>query len=164
MFRTNRSRPVSRKKRERGAGQIEFLLSFFTVVFVLYGVIEICMAVYAMNVIGDAAREGVRYAIVHGFNTDAANCSGPGHTPACTDATGANVVAKVRDYARFSLHDVSAMTVNVRYLDSTVDPAGTATGTSPRVQVDVSYTYVPWINLPWTSPTLKASAQGRIVN
>jgi Flp pilus assembly protein TadG len=164
MLRENQSRALSLKNRKRGSSQIEFLLSFLIVIFVIYGVIEISMAVYAMNVLGDAAREGVRYAIVHGFNTDSANCSGPGHTPACADATGANVEAKVRDYARFSLHDTSGMTVNVQYLDGTVDPAGTATGTSPRVQVDISYTYVPWINLPWTSPVLKASAQGRIVN
>jgi Flp pilus assembly protein TadG len=164
MFRTNQSRLTSSRKPTRGAAQIEFLLSFFTIMFVIYGVIEICMAVYAMNVLGDAAREGVRYAIVHGFNTSAANCSGPDHTPACSDVTGANVEAKVREYARFSLHDTTAMTVAVLYLDDTVDPTHTATGTSPRVQVNVSYNYVPWIKLPWVSPTLKASAQGRIVN
>ena len=144
----------SRTRRRRGAAQIEFLLSFFTIIFVLYGVIEISMAVYAMSVLANAAREGTRYAIVHGARNG--SCSGP-NTPACGDATGANVQAVVTDYARFTLHDTSAMTVNVTWPDGNIDQGS-------RVQVDVVYNYSPWISLPWTSPTLRASSQAHIVN
>jgi len=60
------ARQIKPSGRQRGSAQIEFILTFFTIMFVLFGVIEIAMAVYAMNVLGDAAREGVRYGIVHG--------------------------------------------------------------------------------------------------
>jgi Flp pilus assembly protein TadG len=141
-------------RRRRGTAQIEFLLSFFTIMFVIYGVIELSMAVYAMSVLANSAREGTRYAIVHGARNG--SCSGP-NTPACTDPSGANVQAVVSDYARFSLHDTSGMTVNVSWPDGNVDQGS-------RVQVDISYAYVPWIKLPWVSPTLKASSQAHIVN
>jgi Flp pilus assembly protein TadG len=141
-------RPLTR--RQRGSAQIEFILTFFTIMFVLYGVMEIAMAVYAMNVLGDAAREGVRYAIVHGSGNT--NCSGG----ATCDVDGDNVKAVVQDYARFCLHDTSGMTVTVTYTP----------GNAPLdlVKVDVNYPYAAWIKLPWGNPTLKASAQGRIVH
>jgi Flp pilus assembly protein TadG len=150
----NRGTSKSVLKRHRGSAQIEFLLSFFTIVFVIYGVIEISMAVYAMSVLANAAREGTRYAIVHGARNG--SCSGP-NTPACGDATGANVQAVVADYARFTLHDTSAMTVSVSWPDGNIDQGS-------LVQVDVTYAYSPWIKLPWTSPTLKASSQAHILN
>lgn len=142
------------RRGRRGASQLEFLMSFFTIIFVIYGVIEISMAVYTMSVLADAAREGSRYAIVHGAGNS--NCSGP-NTPACTDPTGTNIQAVVTDYARFTLHDTSAMTVNVTWPDGNVDQGS-------RVQVDIAYTYAPWINLPWTNPTLRATSQAHIVN
>lgn len=162
MIRVLKIRRGKNRSGVRGAIQMEFVLSFILVLLAVFAFMEVCMAVYTMNVLGDAAREGVRYAIVHGFNTDSAHCSGPGGTPAaCTDAAGDNVVAVVRDYARFSLHDTSAMSVTVNYLDGTIDP--TTLGTQPRVQVVVSYSYVPWISAPW-APTLRSTAEGRIVN
>ena len=143
----------SRTKR-RGATQIEFVLSIFIVIFVIFGIIEISTAVYALNVLGDAAREGVRYAIVHGSGNT--NCSG-GVSPSGCDPTGTNVSAVVQDYAKYSLHDTSSMTVNVSYVDGNNDPQS-------LVKVDVSYPYIAWIKLPWPTPTLRASAQGRIVH
>jgi len=151
--------PAKARKRQRGAAQIEFIMTFFTIIFVLYGVIEISMAVYTMSVLGDAAREGVRYAIVHGTNNTNSSCdSGFTGTTGCVDVGAANVIAAVKDYARFSLHDTTAITVTVDY-----DPV--TSNTPPTlVKVGVSYTYLPWIKLPWTNPVLRAGAQGRIVN
>jgi len=148
------NRVLTGNRKRRGSGQIEFLLTFFTIIFVIYGIIEISMAVYAMSVLANAAREGSRYAIVPGARNS--NCSGP-NTPACPDATGTNVQAVVTDYARFTLHDTSAMVVNVSWPDGNVDQGS-------RVQVDVSYTYSPWIRLPWTSPILRASSEAHILN
>ncbi len=147
--------------RRRGAIQIEFILTIFIVLFVVWGLIEICMLVYTMAVLGDAAKEGVRYAIVHGVNNS--NCSGPVDptrvAPNCTspDTAGANVVAVVRDYGRYSLHDTSTMPVTVTYPDSNNSPLS-------RVQVSVTYSYIPWLPMPWTNPTLTTYAEGRIVN
>jgi hypothetical protein len=145
----------SRLRRERGQALVEFALTIFIILFVIFVMIEFCMALYAWNVLGDAAREGVRYAIVHGANNT--NCSGgPSGTPPGCDPNADNVKAVVQDYAQYSLKDVSGMTVTVQYLDGSNAP-------SNRVKVDISYPYVPWFSIPWIS-TLKTSAQGRIVN
>src|SRR5205085_12359791 len=52
-----------------------FVLSILTVLFVMFWTWEVVMAVYTYSVISDAAREGVRYAIVHGLKNQ--YCSGP---------------------------------------------------------------------------------------
>ena len=69
--RTSRS---SALRADRGAVEIEFVLSILTVLFTMFWMWEVVMAVYTYSVISDAAREGVRYAIVHGLKNQ--NCSG----------------------------------------------------------------------------------------
>jgi len=141
----------------RGASLIEFAISVLVMFFVVFWTWELVMAVYTYAVLSNAAKEGIRYAIVHGTDTGAANCSGPGSGGVtCTDSTGANVASVVRDYASYSFHNVSAMAVNVTYPDSSSDPQS-------LVKITVSYDYIPWTVLPWTTPRLKTGAQGRIV-
>ncbi len=145
-----------RSRSNRGQALVEFTLTIFIVLFVIFLIIEFCMALYAWNVLGDAAREGVRYAIVHGANNT--NCSGgPSGTPPGCDPSGDNVKAVVQDYAQYSLKDVSGMTVTVQYPDGSNEPQN-------RVKVAISYPYVPWFStIPWIG-TLRTSAEGRIVN
>ena len=150
--RTNRSNGL---RADRGAAEVEFVLSILTVLFVMFWTWEVVMAVYTYSVIADAAREGVRYAIVHGSKNS--NCSGPvpaGFT-ACPDPSGANVTAVVRDYASYSFHDISAININVIY-----DTYNTSPG---RVQVAVTYNFIPYTAFPF-HPRLKATAVGRIAN
>jgi len=151
--RTNRSNGL---RADRGAAEVEFVLSILTVLFVMFWTWEVVMAVYTYSVIADAAREGVRYAIVHGSKNS--NCSGPvpaGFT-ACPDPSGANVTAVVRDYASYSFHDISAINIDVNYVDTY--------NTSPRrVQVAVTYNFIPYTAFPF-HPRLKATAVGRIAN
>jgi len=150
--RTNRSNGL---RADRGAAEVEFVLSILTVLFVMFWTWEVVMAVYTYSVIADAAREGVRYAIVHGSKNS--NCSGPvpaGFT-ACPDPSGANVTAVVRDYASYSFHDISAIVINVTYDTYNASPG--------RVQVAVTYNFIPYTAFPF-HPRLKATAQGRIAN
>jgi hypothetical protein len=139
----------------RGAVQIEFILSVITVLFVMFGIWELIMVVHTMNVLSDAAKEGVRYAIVHGGGN--ANCSGPNPPVTCTnpDLTGSNVVAVVKDWAKYSLHDISAISVSVSYPDASSEAPS-------RVRVEVTYNFLPYTALP-IRPTLRAAAEGRIV-
>ena len=152
---SNKLRRRSRFPRARGAGQIEFILSILTILFLIFAMWEVIMIVYTMNVISDAAKEGVRYAIVHGGGK--IDCSGPNPSADCTnpDPTATRVSDIVKDYARFSLHDTTAITVNVTYVDSSSDSPG-------RVRVEVSYQFVPYTTLN-LRPTLRAAAEGRIV-
>ena len=158
MLTRSSMRRMRRARRERGAVQIEFIMTSLLILLTIFAVIEVCMGVYTMSVLGDAAREGVRYAIVHGSN----NRVGSGNSSngkcggvTCPDTTAANVVSVVQDYAKYSLHDTSAISVTVTYMDTTNEPPN-------RVKVEVSYAYVPWLTS--FSPTLTTSAQGRIVN
>lgn len=127
---------------------MEFALSLMTVLFVLFCCWELLLAIYTASVMADAAKEGVRYAIVHGSHS--ASCPAP-----CT-TDPANVTAKVTEYAQASLHDISAIVITVEYPDGGND-------TSDRVAVTVTYTYVPYIQLPFFHPTFTTHAQGRIV-
>ena len=66
-------------------------LSVWTLFLVTFLIFEFCMTIYTYSVLNNAAREGVRYAIVHG--SDNASCSGP--RPAVATATGSNVTSVV---------------------------------------------------------------------
>ncbi len=143
------------RRKDRGAVQIEFILSILVILFIMFAMWELIMIVHTMNVLSDAAKEGVRYAIVHGSHNT--NCSGPAPPPECTDpdATGTRVAAVVLDYAKYSLHDVSGITVSVTYPDGANIPPN-------RVRVTVAYDFVPYTALN-LRPTLHAAAEGRIV-
>lgn len=137
---------------DSGAALIEFSISILVLLFLIFWTFELSMMMYSYVVMGDAAKEGVRYAIVHGLASG--SCSGP--STGCADSTGANVVSVVKTYAANSLHNTSAIVVQANYLDS-------SSAAPSRIQIKVAYTYIPYINLSWVAPTLVASAEGRIV-
>ncbi|HZP16903.1 MAG TPA: TadE family protein, partial [Terriglobales bacterium] len=91
-----------RGQREEGQAMVEFAL-VITFVFLLFvSILQMILYMYAYNTLADAAKEGVRYAIVHGTGSGAGSCSGPGTatgvTPAvsCTsDPNGTYVVTAV---------------------------------------------------------------------
>jgi Flp pilus assembly protein TadG len=139
--------------RESGSALLEFSLSVWMLLLVTFLIFEFCMTVYTYSVLSNAAREGVRYAVVHG--TDSGLCSGPSN--GCGDTTGSNITAVVNGYAALSFHDISGMTVTPSWPDGTSTP-------SSRVVVAISYPYVPYLQLPgFRSPTMQATAEGRIV-
>jgi Flp pilus assembly protein TadG len=138
----------------RGQAQLEFALSILFVMCFIFGILELVLLVYTYNVLADSAKEGVRYAVVHG--TDSRNCSGPGGSGvSCTDSSGGNVQAAVQQYAQYSFHSTSAMTITVTYPDSSSAPPS-------RVQVQISYPYQPFFGLGWPTVTVNAAAAGRI--
>ena len=144
-----------RLRGDRGEAQVEFALSIMVVLITIFFAWELLMAMYTASVLADAAKEGVRYAIVHGSNSSL--CSGPNASSPCAfDAPGAEVVNTVKNYAQASLHDISGITVTVTYPDGTNEAMN-------RVEVTVIYDFVPYVNLPFT-PKLTTKAAGRIVN
>jgi Flp pilus assembly protein TadG len=146
------------RKNQSGQAAVEFALTIVFIVLLLVSFLEVILMLYTYVVLADSAKEGVRYAIVHGTGNTA--CSGPGTTlttPAvtCPDVTGANVVDAVKGYAKYSLHDPAAMTVTPTYPDGLSAAPG-------RVRVEVSYLYQPFFGLGWPTLTVKAAAEGRI--
>jgi Flp pilus assembly protein TadG len=144
---------------ERGQAAVEFALTIVFIVLLLVSFLEVIMAVYTYIVLADSAKEGVRYAIVHG--TGNAACSGPGTTlttppVTCPDAAGGNVISAVTAYAMYSLHDTTAMTVTPTYPDG-------LSAAPNRVRVVVSYPYQPFFGLGWPTVTVRAAAEGRIM-
>jgi Flp pilus assembly protein TadG len=138
---------------ETGSALLEFSLSVWMLLLMAFLIFEFCMMVYTYSVLGDAAREGVRYAIVHG--TDNSSCSGP--SSGCGDTGGSNVTAVVNSYAAVSFHNTSAMTVTPSWPDGTSTPAS-------RVVVTITYPYIPYLYLGiFNAPTMTIVAEGRIV-
>jgi len=145
---------------DRGQAAVEFALMTVFLVLLFVSMIEITMMMYTYIVLADSAKEGVRYAIVHG----SANVSPSGPTaaalasPPCTasSANVGNVQTAARNYAGASLHDKTQVTVNVCYFDGDNQAPH-------RVAVAVAYGYQPFFGLGWPTVTVHAAAQGRIV-
>ena len=138
---------------EHGAAALEFALSVWTLILVTFLIFEFCMMVYTYSVLANAAREGIRYAVVHGTNNG--SCSGP--SSGCGDANGNNVKAVVNGYAALSFHNTGAMTVAPSWPDGKSTP-------SSRVVITINYPYISYLQLPgFNSPTMTVTAEGRIV-
>jgi len=139
-----RSAPTGR---ERGQAVIEFALSAGFLVILTVSMLELTMFVYNYTVLTDAAKEGVRYAVVHG--SSGSNPSGPGASE--------EVTSTIRAFLAASVHDVSttSVDVDVEYPDGTNDPGN-------RVRVSVSYPYNPLFLVNWATMTISANSVGRI--
>jgi Flp pilus assembly protein TadG len=131
---------------QRGSTVIEFAIVVFTLLVVLFTGIELVRMAFVYTNLADAAKAGVRYAIVRGSTRS---------TGASSSADPSPVVDIIKYYV--TAVDPSRLTVNVNYLDTNNNPGS-------RVQVLVSYTYDPWTGFPFLSGiTLRANSQGRIV-
>ena len=133
---------------------IEFALSVWTLFLLTFLIFEFCMAIYTYSVLGNAAREGVRYAIAHG--TDSALAADP--APAAATPTGSNVTAVVNGYAS------NFLSRHQRHDRHSPWPDGTSTPSS-RVLVTIilSLRALPDSAGLCFAPTMQATAEGRIV-
>ena len=140
------------------------VIIFLLVLFV--SILQMILLLHAYNTLADAAKEGIRYAIVHG--TGNTNCSGPGLPLAnppvnCSGAPYPNVQTVVANFAALSFQNVSTSSVTVDYNPNSAN--GIACNTPGcLVRVTVSYTYQPLFGLGWPSVGLNAAADGRIMN
>jgi len=128
----------ARWRRQRGQSLLETALMIVIIFTVVTWVFEIGQLMYTYTVLGDAANEGVRYAIVNPTNI----VSG--------------TTARVKSFAGTSMHDITAITVTVTAPEGDYNPPH-------LVRVKVSYTYVPSLKVFTTPPTLTAYAEGRMV-
>jgi len=151
------------RTRERGQTAIEFLFTALFVMLFVLGFLELVMLVFSYNVLADSAKEGVRFAVVHGTGTGstALGCNGPGDpkdvTKTC-DGTAAGVKAAVRNYANHSGQSIATADITVTY----ADPGGGATCSTPgcSVEVQVSHAYRSFFGLGWPTVTMHATSEG----
>jgi Flp pilus assembly protein TadG len=156
-------RPENRGKRrlQRGQSSVEFALTIIFIVVLLVSMLELTMFVYTYSVLADAAKEGVRYAIVHG--SSGTDSSGPASGtasitpwPTCnTQATG-SLLSTVQTYAAASLHSTVTMHIYACYPDGNNKPGS-------AVQVSVNYPYQPLFGLSWPKVNVHANSAGRIM-
>ena len=144
--------------------EFAFVVVFLFVLFV--SILQTILLMHVYNTLADAAKEGVRYAIVHGTGNSA--CSGPGlpsATPpvSCSDTSGANVKTAVTNFAAVSFQNVRASDVTVDYNPNSANGAA-CNVPGCLVRVTVSHIYAPLFGLGWASFTLNAAADGRIMN
>jgi hypothetical protein len=164
----NGSSPFVRKsKPESGQALVEFAFVFMFWAVMVLGILEMVLFLHTYNVLADAAKEGVRYAIVHGTNNSipcgpvtCGDVTGPAAPPGTTPGYGSGF-GIVKTFAQYSLHDTSGMTVTMNYPGGDATPANK---TPNRVQVVVVYPYQPFFGLSWPTVTVNASAEGRIMN
>jgi Flp pilus assembly protein TadG len=132
---------IRRTRWNRGATMAEFALTATVCFTLLFGVMEMSSAVYSYHIVSTAAREGVRYAIVH--SPTSAN-------PATTD--------QIQDYAKTyaSGLDVSQLTVTASF------PSDPRLVTQKDAQVVVTYNYP--LHIPFTAPvTLSLSSTSKML-
>jgi len=120
---------------------VEMALSMVILLTIIFGVLFGCLALYSFHFVSDAAREGSRYAIVHG-----ATCTVSGAS--CTAST-----TQIQTYVRnlgFPGIDPSNMTVTTTYAPY---PAGVACKTlgcnGPGDLATVTATYTFHLNIPF---------------
>src|SRR5437588_4986346 len=137
MKQASSSRPGSvlktRLRSDRGQALVEFALVIIFLMIMVFSILEMILLMNTYNVLADSAKEGVRYAIVHGTLNN--QPSGP--TCPCVDIDGppapAGTVAGygstyggVKTFDQYSLHDTSGMTVTVTYPGRAANPGNKA--------------------------------------
>jgi Flp pilus assembly protein TadG len=134
--------PVSARNKsiarcENGESLVSFAVTLPILLSFVFGLTQICLAFYTHEFISDAAREGTRYAIVHG-----STCETSGGAT-CT-ASAANVNSYVSGLSLPNLGG-GTMTVNTTYPDGSNVPGD-------RVKVNITYTFPYKIPFVTTTP------------
>jgi Flp pilus assembly protein TadG len=127
-----------RLRSQKGQSLLETAMMITLIFTVVFWIFELGWLMYTYAVMADAANEGVRYAVVHS-----------GGDPAGTKA-------RVKTFAAISLHNTSAIAVDVTPPDNDYAPPH-------RVRVVVTYTYVPWLTKFISTPTMTTYSEGRMI-
>ncbi len=139
-----------RAKGQRGQALVEFAFVGLIFLGVIYGMIDVGRAVWNYNTLAQAAREGARYAVVHG-----ARCE---EDPSCTAADQAGVEAIVELHAA----GLDATRLEVDPLEWTcrlASASGSCNDVWDHVTVTAHYDYAPMsfftalLNLPSVTMT-----------
>lgn len=121
---------------EDGTAAIEFGLAFPILFLLMYGIIELSHYGYLSMAVEDAARDGARYAMVHGASSP-------------QPAQSSDVTSFVR--GRMALVQGSHATVTTNFSPDN-NPGSVA-------QVTVSYPYQPFIYGPLTAMTVSSTSK-----
>jgi Flp pilus assembly protein TadG len=141
------SKPGRVRKFSRGQSFAEFGLVAIPCVMILFFITAFGYALYTYNFVSDAARDAVRYAIVHGSHS---------LNPASeTDIT---------NFVKKELHGLSAKQISVATCwnaqsGSCPDPSGGNNNPGKVVSVTVTYNFRPLYPMPDVTLPLTSSSQ-----
>jgi Flp pilus assembly protein TadG len=149
---TGRAR-IRRPAGHRGQTLVEFsVVAVLTVVMLLF-VVEMGRMLLVYTTVGNAARAGLRYAVVHGSTRSTGStvdsASGPGNNPA-------QVVTVVKNFASAGLLTTSRLEVQVTY-------PGASNAPGQAVRITVVYPYDPLTTYFSSALRLGSATQGIIV-
>lgn len=122
----------------RGQTYAEFMVVVLPTVGVLFAIISLAMTVYTYSFVANAARDGVRYAIVHGSRSS---------SPASS--------SDIQTYVRNEAQGIRPSSISV----STSWTPNNSPGST--VSVQVSYSYHPFY--PFANVTLPLSSSAQMV-
>lgn len=131
-----------RRKREAGTALLEFSLAMVTILFLVFGIIDIGRALFAYDWVSDAARQATRFAMVRGQK-----CAGlSGGCP----ATSTDITNYVKGLATGVYPDQVTVTSECIGGDSASLPCEPTAG-SVRVTVQYDFHFVsPLAFQSWT--------------
>jgi Flp pilus assembly protein TadG len=140
--RNARSRDIVRG--ENGETLVAFAVTLPILLSFLFGMVQVCLVFYTYEWISEAAREGTRYAMVHGSTCE----SSGGVSCTVSGTSGAGSFLSVNSYvSAFGLPNLGGGTMNVvtTYPDGDEVPPH-------RVMVNVTYTFPYKIPFASTKP------------
>jgi len=142
-----------RPSAKRGSALLEFSVAILTVLTTLFGAIETGRLILTYVAIAEAAREGVRYAVVHGANRTGSGVNGPSSQSSHTQVD--TVVINAAAAAGFTI--TAPTNITVTYSNTTSAVVGST------VLVTVTYTFTPATPLVSAlSVSLSSTSQGSI--
>jgi Flp pilus assembly protein TadG len=134
---------------EEGGSLVEFAFSVPVLLTFFFGLIQVCMASYTRAALSECAREGTRYAMVHG-----STCETPSSASCTMTASAINSYVSAEPWPKIG---GGTMTVNTTYPDGNENPGS-------RAQVAVTYTFpfrVPFV--PTSTLTMSSTSVMYIV-
>ena len=157
-----------RLARRRGQALVEFALVAPIFFLLLFAIIDFGRYVYYVQILNNAAREGARYAIVHGANgIPSSGPPAPGTTS--SDPSGANVKKVVRDYLVGVIGSGSTTVTDIQVCwlnrpDGTTPRCGGNNGREYSVEVTVDYQFRSVIPLVPIPPVVVRGASTLVIN
>src|ERR1035438_1567832 len=137
---------------EDAAEIVEFALAATVFFMLIFGIIELCLGIYAGNFVAMAAQQGTRYAMVRGSgNPSCPSVSSFGCSATATD---------VQNYVLGLTHpgiNLTASNITVTWLTTTAT-GSTCTPNSQGCQVEVTVNYPFPLNIPFFSTSIPLSS------
>lgn len=140
---------------QEGSAALEMALSMTALLMVIVGAMKMCLAVYSYHYTSEAAREGVRYAIVRGYGASTSHTACAQYENLCV-ASGDNIASYIKALGYPALTPAN-MTVTTTWAGFptgvTCTPSATCNNQGNMVTIQVQYAFP--LSIPFrTSKTL----------